>query len=79
MAGLDGIEKEMEPHPRSTMTFTSSRRRKRNTSGPPRLPLGVLDNLEKDHAYLLKGDVFTEDLIAVWIEYKRKREDDMIG
>jgi len=60
------------------MTFTSSRRRKRTTSGPPRLPLGGPRHLEKDHAYLLKGDVFTEDLIAVWIEYKRKREDDMI-
>ncbi len=36
----------------------------------------ALDALEKDHAFLLKGDVFTEDLIQTWIEYKRTREVD---
>jgi len=34
----------------------------------------VLDALEKDHAWLLKGDVFTPDLIETWITYKRQRE-----
>jgi len=34
----------------------------------------VLDNLEKDHDFLLKGDVFTPDLIETWIDYKRKNE-----
>jgi glutamine synthetase len=38
----------------------------------------VLDALEKDHDYLLKGDVFTRDVIDVWIEYKRKKELDAI-
>ena len=38
----------------------------------------VLDNLEKDHEFLLKGDVFTPDLIETWIEYKRKNEVDPI-
>src|SRR5215831_15292107 len=38
----------------------------------------VLDNLEKDHAFLLKGDVFTPDLIETWIEYKRKNEVDPV-
>ena len=38
----------------------------------------VLDNLEKDHAFLLKGDVFTPDLIETWIDYKRKNEVDPI-
>jgi len=36
----------------------------------------VLDNLEKDHDFLLKGDVFTPDLIETWLEYKRKNEVD---
>src|SRR4030095_12138928 len=38
----------------------------------------VLDNLEKDHEFLLKGDVFTPDLIETWIEYKRKNEVDPV-
>ena len=34
----------------------------------------VLDALQADHAWLLKGDVFTPDLIRTWITYKRERE-----
>jgi glutamine synthetase len=36
----------------------------------------ALDALEKDHAFLLKGDVFTEDLLHTYIEYKRAKEVD---
>ena len=38
----------------------------------------VLDELEKDHEFLLKGDVFTPDVIETWIDYKRKNEVDPI-
>jgi glutamine synthetase len=38
----------------------------------------ALDALEADHEFLLKGGVFTEDLIETWIEYKRKEEADQI-
>ena len=34
----------------------------------------VLNNLESDHDWLLKGDVFTPDVIDTWIQYKRERE-----
>ena len=34
----------------------------------------MLDALENDHDFLLKGDVFTPDLIETWIDYKRERE-----
>jgi Glutamine synthetase, catalytic domain len=30
--------------------------------------------LEEDHRFLLRGDVFTEDLIRTWISYKREYE-----
>ena len=33
-----------------------------------------LDALESDHEFLLKGNVFTKDLIESWIEYKRDEE-----
>ncbi len=38
----------------------------------------ALDALEKDHEFLLKGDVFTEDVIETWIEYKRLKEVDAV-
>ena len=34
----------------------------------------ALDALEKDHQFLLKGDVFTEELLQTYIEYKREKE-----
>ena len=34
----------------------------------------ALEALEKDHEFLLKGDVFTEDVIETWIEYKYAKE-----
>ena len=30
--------------------------------------------LERDHEFLLKGDVFTRDLIEMWLDYKREQE-----
>jgi glutamine synthetase len=38
----------------------------------------ALSNLEKDHEFLLQGDVFTQDVISTWIWYKREREIDAI-
>ena len=35
----------------------------------------ALDALERDHQFLLKGDVFTKDFIANWCELKRKEYD----
>jgi len=34
----------------------------------------ALNHLRDDHAFLLKGDVFTEDVIEKWIEYKMEAE-----
>jgi glutamine synthetase len=33
-----------------------------------------LDALENDHEFLLRGDVFSEDVIDTWIEYKKEKE-----
>ncbi len=37
-----------------------------------------LSALENDHAFLLKGDVFSRDVIETWIAYKHKKELDAI-
>jgi glutamine synthetase len=34
----------------------------------------ALGELKKDHEFLLKGDVFTEDVIETWIEHKIEKE-----
>ena len=38
----------------------------------------ALEALEGDYEFLLKGDVFTEDVIETWIHYKRTKEVDDI-
>ena len=42
---------------------------------PASLP-EVLTALEADHAFLVEGGVFTEDLIEMWIDLKRTQEID---
>ena len=34
----------------------------------------MLDALEADHQFLLRGDVFTPDVIDMWLSYKRENE-----
>jgi glutamine synthetase len=36
----------------------------------------AIDALDQDHAFLTRGDVFGEDLIQTWIDYKREKELD---
>ena len=38
----------------------------------------VFDALETDHEFLLRGGVFTEDLIRTWIDWKREHEVDVV-
>jgi len=47
----------------------------------PSMPASLeeaLASLEDDHAFLLKGDVFTEELIETFIQYKRRSEADAV-
>ncbi len=39
---------------------------------------GALSALESDHEFLTKGDVFTQDVIETWLEYKREKEIDSV-
>jgi glutamine synthetase len=38
----------------------------------------VLAELEKDHDFLMKGDVFTSDVIETWLKYKIAHEVDPV-
>ena len=77
MAGLDGVENKLDPgEPLDKDIYALGPEELANI---PRLPGSLdeaLDVLEEDHQFLLKGDVFTQDVIDRWISYKREVEID---
>ena len=79
MAGLDGIQERIDPgNPVDKDLFELP---PEELAGIPSVPGSLdkaLDALEADHEFLLKGGVFTEDLIETWIEYKRREECDPV-
>ncbi len=79
MAGLDGIQNQLAPgEPLDKDIYDLSPEELR---GVPTLP-GTLDRaleaLEADHEFLLKGDVFSEELIDRWLQHKRQKEIDVV-
>jgi glutamine synthetase len=79
MAGLDGIQNRMDPgRPLDVDLFELSEEEMTGIELVPASLDEALDALEADHEFLLKGGVFTEDLIQTWIEYKRKEEADAV-
>ena len=75
MAGLDGIQNKINPgEPLEKDLYELEPKEAAKIKSTPGSLGEVLTALEKDHAFLLKGDVFTEDLISTWIKYKRERE-----
>jgi len=79
MAGIDGIKNKIDPgQPLEKDIFDLSPDELKNLPSMPGSLDEALDNLEKDHAYLLEGGVFTQDLIDTWISYKRKYEADAV-
>jgi glutamine synthetase len=79
MAGLDGIQNKIDPGaPIDKDLYDLPPDEAAQITNTPGSLSDVLDALEKDHAFLLKGDVFTEDLIEAYISYKREAEIDPI-
>ncbi|HEY3738840.1 MAG TPA: type I glutamate--ammonia ligase [Bryobacteraceae bacterium] len=79
MAGLDGVMNKIDPGESLDKDIydLSPEEMKRVPSMPASLD-EALNCLEDDHNFLLRGDVFTEDLIETYITYKRKNEADQI-
>ena len=77
MAGLDGIENKINPgEPAEKDLYDLEAKEAAKIRTMPGSLDEALSNLEKDHKFLLKGGVFTEDLIEAWIGYKRSKEVD---
>ncbi|PIQ77247.1 type I glutamate--ammonia ligase [Candidatus Peregrinibacteria bacterium CG11_big_fil_rev_8_21_14_0_20_46_8] len=77
MAGLDGIQNKIEPgEPLEQDLFTMDKKKLSKIKTMPGSLSESIDALEKDHEFLLKGGVFTQDLIDTWITWKREKEID---
>ncbi|MGC8594733.1 MAG: type I glutamate--ammonia ligase [Candidatus Kryptoniota bacterium] len=75
MAGLDGIINKIDPgEPFDKDLYDLSPEELRNVPTTPGSLEESLAALEKDHEFLLRGDVFTEEFIDLWIKYKMTRE-----
>ena len=76
MAGLDGVLNKIEPgEPLDKNIYELPPEELRKVPNVPSSLGEALELLEKDHAFLLKGDVFTEDFIEMWISTKQKEHD----
>ncbi len=75
MAALDGVQNRIDPGPpieKDIYDLTPE-----ELSEFPKVPDSLeaaLEALRQDHEFLLRGDVFTEDVIDTWIWYKSTQE-----
>jgi len=79
MAGLDGIKRKIDPvkagfGPLDKNTYQLPPEEAAKIKSVPGSLDVALAALEADHEFLLEGDVFTRDLLEIWIDYKRTRE-----
>ncbi|MGB2952440.1 MAG: type I glutamate--ammonia ligase [Gaiellaceae bacterium] len=75
MAGIDGIEQGLDAgEPADWDLFEEDR----GVAQVPGSLAEALEALERDHEFLTKGGVFSEELIRTWIDYKRENEVDPV-
>jgi glutamine synthetase len=75
LAGLDGIQKRMDAgEPLDKDIYSLTPEELKDVPSMPHSLEMALDNLKKDHEFLLAGDVFSRDLLDAWISWKRANE-----
>ena len=75
MAGIDGIQNKI--HPGEALDKDIYGLPPQEAAKVPSVPATLdeaLNALRQDYEFLLAGDVFTEDLVNTWIDYKMERE-----
>ena len=75
MAGIDGILNKIDPGEPMDLDLYETEVAVQQVPGSLE---EVLAHLEADHEFLLRGDVFTRDVIETWIDWKRKNDIDAI-
>ena len=79
MAGLDGIQNRIDPgEPVDKDLYELPAEEAKLIKQVPGSLGAVLEALEADHEFLLKGDVFTSDLLEAYVDYKRQVELDPV-
>ncbi len=75
MAGLDGVLNEVDPGEPIEEDLAKMRKaQQRRVRSLPKSLVAALDDLRRDHEYLLVGGVFTEDIIEAYIETKMEHD-----
>jgi len=79
LAAVDGIKNKIDPGSAfdKNLYDLPPEELKDVPTTPPTLEV-ALDCLERDHEFLLAGDVFSRDTISTWIDYKREKEVDAL-
>ncbi len=79
MAALDGVQNKLHPgEPLDKNLYDMPAEELQAVTQTPVDLDQALSALEKDWSFLLRGDVFTEDLLLAWINYKRVTEVDAL-
>ena len=79
MAGLDGIQNKLDPgEPLDKNLYDLPPEELAKVPSCPASLEASLDAMEKDHEFLTKGNVFTQDVIDTWLDYKRTKECDPV-
>ncbi|MFP4226809.1 MAG: type I glutamate--ammonia ligase [Desulfobacterales bacterium] len=79
MAVIDGIENKIDPgDPLDKNIYDLPPEELAEIDSTPGSLDEALMALDEDHEFLLKGDVFTPDVIERWIEYKSENEADAV-
>jgi glutamine synthetase len=80
MAALDGIQNKIHPgEPLDKDIYDLEPEELAKVPTTPGSLNDSLDALARDHEFLLRGDVFTQDVINTWISYKQKNEVDALA
>ena len=75
LAGLDGIQNQIDPgQPMDLDLYDLPPEEFAKVKQVPGSLDAVLNAMEANHNYLLAGDVFTDDLLQMWLSYKREYE-----
>jgi glutamine synthetase len=79
MAGLDGVQNKIDPGEAIDKNlYDLPPEEKATVRATPASLAEALQALRRDHEFLLKGDVFTQDVIDAWIHYKTNHELDPV-
>jgi glutamine synthetase len=79
MAGLDGIQNKIDPgDPIDKNLYDLPPEEKALVRSTPSSLQESLEELRKNHEFLLRGDVFTKDVVDTWIHYKTEHELDPV-